>query len=271
MTQTFPAILSACAGPVALFSDFDGTLVEIAPRPDLVHVPSGLPHRLEALHSALDGAFAIVTGRSISDIDGFLSLPYLTVSGGHGAEQRRNGKHDAPSATLTEQAEEIAETVRAVIGMDERVIVETKPSGVAVHYRAAPDREADAHGALNQAIAGRGVFHVIRGKKVVEARPRNTNKGLATRLLMQEAPFRSRTPVFVGDDVTDEDAFAAVIELGGFGIKVGPGHTQAQFRIPDVSAVYALFDAIGENALPVDRSSMPARLQPEPLKEGGIE
>lgn len=269
MTHTLSAILSACASPVALFSDFDGTLVEIAPQPNAVHVPASLPTQLQALDTALGGAFAIVTGRPISEIDDFLNLPRLTVSGGHGAERRRNGRYDPPPSQLTQHAKDAAAAVRAMIGTDERIIVETKPSGVAVHYRAAPEREADARIALENATSGLDLFHIIKGKKVVEARPRSTDKGEAVRLLMQEQPFHSRIPVFVGDDMTDEDAFAAVAGLDGFGVKIGAGDTQARFRLPDVAAVYALFDAVAKRAMASDRTHAQTRLDTRAVEEAG--
>ena len=140
MTNQFSAILSACAGPVAIFTDFDGTLVEIADRPDTIDVPTSLADRLGALKSSLDGAFAIISGRTIANIDSFLSSPALSISGSHGAEQRHLGHQRAASAEHSDSAARIARTLTEQFDGDDRILVEPKPSGVAVHYRAAPER-----------------------------------------------------------------------------------------------------------------------------------
>lgn len=270
MIQTLSAILSACSGPVALFSDFDGTLVEIADHPDAVAVPSRLPSLLHDLNAALEGAIAIVTGRPISQVDDLLNLPEMTLSGGHGAEFRLHGHHATAPALFGLEAQEMARIARNAIGPDERFLIETKPSGIAVHYRNAPEREADARLAVRQAVAMRDIFQIIEGKKVIEVRPKGTDKGAATRRLMQDNPFAGRMPIFVGDDVTDEDAFTAVTELGGFGVKVGPGETIARFHIPDVTSVYALYEALRDMGLAADHIEARQRLASSQTKEGQL-
>lgn len=250
MTQPISAILSAFTDQMALFTDFDGTLVEIAPKPDAIIVPPNLAERLTALDRVLAGAFAIVTGRTIDVIDGFLAAPVLSVSGSHGAERRHGNERAGPAPGYAAQARDIAREVRRAMGEDTRILIETKPSGVAIHYRAAPEREGEAHAALEAALETFGAFHAIAGKKVVEARPVGIDKGAAIATLMQEPPFAGRTPIFIGDDITDEDGFARVQTLGGFGVKVGDGATHARFRLPDVASVHILIDAVIEQASP---------------------
>lgn len=244
MTHPISAILPALAGRVALFSDFDGTLVDIAPHPDAIQLPPDLENRLTRLDAQLEGAFAIVTGRAIDAMDHFISTPLLSIAGSHGAEWRHAGKRFHAAPDHAHQAGEIAAEVRRALGEDSRILIETKPSGVAIHYRAAAEREAEAHGALASAIAHVTGFQMITGKKVVEARPDGTDKGTAVETFMKQVPFAGRRPVFIGDDTTDEDGFLAAERLGGMGIKVGTGATQAQFRLPDVSSVHGLIDAI---------------------------
>lgn len=246
MTNHFSAILSACAGPVAIFTDFDGTLVEIAPRPDAIEVPDFLAGRLEALETALGGAFAIITGRTIDNIDGFLSSHPFSVSGSHGAEQRHQGETRPASSGHATAAAKLSRILSDHFYGDERILVEPKPAGVAVHYRAAPERGGDVQAAMDHALKSATDFHAIGGKKVIEARPKGTNKGAAIATLMQKPPFRGRTPVFIGDDVTDEDGFRTVNAMDGVTVKVGPGPSAAKFRLADIAAVYDLLKTLAE-------------------------
>lgn len=258
MTDHIPAILSACAGPIAFFSDFDGTLVEIAPRPESVEVPTELMRDLVTLERALDGALAIVTGRTLLDIDAFLHAHPFSISASHGTQQRHNGSAEAPDARSGEIAASVARTVRSLLGADDRILIEPKPTGVAVHYRAAPERGNDVRRAMSRALAEYDLFHALEGKMVVEARPRGTNKGKAIERLMTLEPFSGRIPFFVGDDVTDEDGFAAVLAMGGIAVKVGGGETCARFRLNGVSDVRNLIAALarlqhGQTTIPVHR------------------
>jgi len=247
MQNAVSAILSASSGPVAIFTDFDGTLVEIASHPDAIVVPEDLPIRLRTLYSALDGALAVVTGRSIAAIDGFLPSQAFSLTGSHGAEYRHNGEQQAPESHLVDDARTIADRVSDSLHGENGVLVEPKPTGVAVHYRAAPEKGAIASAALARALDGFPDFHAINGKKVVEARPKSANKGVALSRLMQVNPFVGRMPIFIGDDVTDEDGFAAAERLGGFGIRIGEeSETLARFSLPDIATLYSYFDALIE-------------------------
>ncbi|WP_421951280.1 trehalose-phosphatase [Pelagibacterium sp.] len=245
MQNPVSAILSASSGPVAIFTDFDGTLVEIASHPDAVVVSDDLPDRLRSLYAALDGALAIVTGRTIETIDGFLPSQEFSVTGSHGAELRHGGKRQGPQPHLVSGARAIIARVSDTLAGQEGILVEPKPTGVAVHYRAAPEKGAIASAALARALEGFPDFHAIAGKMVVEARPRSADKGSAVTRLMQVKPFAGRTPIFIGDDVTDEDGFAAAERLGGFGIRIGrQTQTGARFILPDIASLLSYFDAL---------------------------
>ncbi|MBJ3778406.1 trehalose-phosphatase [Acuticoccus mangrovi] len=221
----------------ALFLDFDGTLVDIADRPDGIHVAPSLPGLIERLLAATGGAVAVVTGRKVEDIDGFLKVP-VAAAGMHGLEIR-----PAPGAAIetAPPPPEIAVLRGRILGwpiLGGGVTMEDKGAGLAVHYRAAPDMEAAVKAAMHETIADLPALHFIPGKMVVEAKGKGFDKGAAVRTFMTHAPFVGRTPIFIGDDVTDEDGMRAATALGGFGIKVGEGDTDAAYRLPDVPSVH---------------------------------
>ncbi|MGH8250725.1 MAG: trehalose-phosphatase, partial [Steroidobacteraceae bacterium] len=127
-------------------------------------------------------------------------------------------------------------------GGDPRLLIEDKGAGVALHYRRAPERAGECIAAMRELAAAAGLA-VITGKNIVEARPRGTDKGVAVELLAVHAPFSARPPVFVGDDVTDEDGFRAAERAGGHGVKVGPGATAARYRLDRVGEVHDWLDS----------------------------
>jgi trehalose 6-phosphate phosphatase len=124
------------------------------------------------------------------------------------------------------------------------LILEPKDGAVALHFRQAPELEEDCLLAMQAATAAHSGFALVPGKMVIEARPSGFDKGSALKAFMQEEPFAGRTPIFIGDDTTDEDGFRAAQELGGIGIKLGPGKTIARMRIADVASVYALLEGL---------------------------
>ena len=212
----------------ALFLDFDGTLTELAPRPDAVRVASGLAPTLSALQALLGGALAIVTGRTEADIDGFLAPLRLPLASEHGAQYRlADGSH------TTAQAPDLGPALQAARDLAAQhpgLLVEAKRTSMALHYRQARHLEALCRDTLERALHGIDGVELLRGKCVLEVKPRGVHKGQAIVDFMAQPPFAGRTPVFVGDDVTDEAGFAAVQALGGWGIKVGEGPTVARHR-----------------------------------------
>ena len=232
---------------IALFTDFDGTLVEIAETPDAVHVPSGLAEEIDRLTREFDYAFAVITGREIADIDRFLSPLHLPIAGAHGSERRRaDGSMEEVGEDLIAGAEQIARAIEPLTLAHPELLIEPKPGTVALHYRHAPELADACPRALEEILADHPQYSLVEGKMVYEARPIGFDKGGALRAFMQEEPFRGRTPVFIGDDRTDEDAFLAAQELGGVGIKLGPGDTVARLRIADVASVHALIRGLGD-------------------------
>lgn len=205
---------------IALFLDFDGTLVEIAARPGEVTPPKGLVDLLEGLDRALDGAMAIVTGRSIVDLDRFLAPATFIAAGLHGAEYR-TGRTEIARPTATPIDEALIAAVRRLEDIFPGVRVEAKGATAAVHWREAPGVEQALAAELDR-VLGNGPDHleVSRGRKVFEICPRHVSKGAAIELLSGLSTFRDRRPVMIGDDVSDESAFAAAERLGGAGFRV---------------------------------------------------
>ncbi|KKB80216.1 hypothetical protein VW35_07305 [Devosia soli] len=232
---------------LALFTDFDGTLVDIAETPDAVEIPSDLTEQIDRATREFEHAFAVITGREIADVDRFLSPLQLPIAGAHGAQRRRaDGSMEQLDRELIAGAEEIARAIEPLTMAHPELLIEPKPGAVALHYRQAPDLASICQQALEEILADHPEYSLIEGKMVYEARPIGFDKGAALRAFMQEEPFLGRTPIFIGDDRTDEDAFRAAQELGGVGIKLGPGDTAARMRIADVASVHALIRGLGD-------------------------
>lgn len=231
----------------ALFLDLDGVLAPLAPTPASV-VPD--PRRtavLRAVAKRLGGRVAIVSGRTIAEIDRIAEAALASASGVHGLERRRaDGSLDQTDA---------APGVRDAVAAFERfaetrpgTIVEDKAVSAGLHFRGAP-AEAAAAGALAERLADETGLTLQPGHLVVELKTPGTDKGTALKAFMREAPFAGAFPVMLGDDLTDEDGFRAAADLGGFGVLVGPPReTAATCGLPDVAAVLAWLDAIEESA-----------------------
>ena len=226
----------AASNPVGLFIDFDGTLVAIAEGPDAIHVPADLGSQLIALSRRMNGRMAVVSGRSPEDIRRHLGVLPIALAGSHGAacfDAEGGALGRAPQAISPARMADWREWTEA-----NGMVFEAKSHGAGIHYRSAPDRE-DMLLTWAQATAEENGLAVKRGKKVVELTHRGADKGGAVRRFMGTAPFAGCTPVFIGDDVTDEDGFRAAQELGGFGIAVGERASQfARYHLGDVSDVH---------------------------------
>ena len=220
----------------AVFLDLDGTLIEIAPRPDAVRRSQRLDALLERLPEATGNALAIVSGRTVADVDRLLSPHRLAVAGIHGLERRSAAGEISRSAVSLDWMRGARNAMERFFESHPGLLLENKGASLALHYRSRPDLED----IVQQFVASLELpvtAERLQGRKVVEVKPRQVNKGTAIRAYMSEPPFAGRTPVFVGDDVTDESGFAVVNELGGVSVKVGAGSTVANRTLPDVSHV----------------------------------
>ena len=221
----------------ALFLDFDGCLVEIAPRPDAVVVPPGLPPVLDRLHSQLQGALALISGRAADNLRAFLPGFGGAVAGSHGAELSWPGQPVQPVQAPRFDMAALLEHVRQLAAPHPALLVEPKPHGVALHYRAAPELERWVQDEMAALADDFPMLALQPAKMAVELRPAGAGKDQALRRLMAQAPFAGRRPVFAGDDTTDEAAIVAAQAQGGIGIKVGPGDSAARHRLRDPAAV----------------------------------
>jgi trehalose 6-phosphate phosphatase len=205
----------------ALFLDLDGTLLDIAAAPDKVVMPARLIDALAGVSVALDGALAVVSGRKLRNIDRLLSPLRLPVAAEHGAVIRRpSTRIDKLSARRRPPKAWIKQLRQAVIGWD-GVLIEEKTYSVALHYRLAPHRRGAVRKlAMSLVRAAPNRFELLAAKQAFEVRPKGITKARAVEVLMEQPPFRGRQPVFVGDDVTDEDGIEIAHQLGGLGLNV---------------------------------------------------
>jgi len=231
------------ADEICLFLDFDGTLVRLAERPDDVVVDRALIALLDSLALRLSGRLALLSGRSIAQLDDMLRGMTIAMAGSHGGEIRHRDM--VAVAVGRPQALGIVETELADTFRDRKgVIVEVKTLGVAIHYRLDPSAETEIHAVMASLSEAHGLDFQT-GKMMVELRTTGHNKGTALAAMMQDPPFAGHMPIFLGDDVTDEDGFAACATLGGAGILVGPERpSAARYRLDDVADVHEWLSAL---------------------------
>jgi trehalose 6-phosphate phosphatase len=212
----------------ALFLDVDGTLLDIAPTPDAVIVPRPLPAALASLAKKTGGALALVSGRTIGNLDALFAPLKLPAAGCHGAQLRIGG-------VVEELRPSIPETLRQralQLGALEGLLVEDKGATIALHYRLTPNPQSALRAIARLAAAARAAgLDLMQGKSVVELKPAGIDKGQAIHRFMMREPFLGRRPIFVGDDVTDEDGFAALADYDGVGICVGCRNAHATLDV----------------------------------------
>lgn len=224
----------------ALFLDYDGTLVNIAATPDEAVADDALRELLDGLDRKFSGAVALVSGRRVADIDGFLAPLRLTVAGLHGLELRSRSGRTLECGGAAGPLAKAREALRELHLRTPGTLLEDKRLTVAFHYRNAPEAEHEA-----TALAGRlkaeseGALELLRGKMVVELLPAGRDKGRAIEDMLGLPEFAGRRPVFIGDDVTDEAGFKVVNARDGISVRVGTrhGHTEARWQLADVQAL----------------------------------
>jgi trehalose 6-phosphate phosphatase len=222
----------------AFFLDVDGTLLDHADHPGAVRVGPGLRVLLEGLSAAAGGALALISGRSVEDIDRLFAPLRPAAAGQHGTERRSAGgvihRHAPPLENLARAAADLVRLTAAREGL----VFENKGMTLALHYRQAPQLHVLAEGEMRRLAAALGEdFELQAGKFVFELKPSGKDKGSAIAEFMAEAPFAGRVPVILGDDLTDEYGFEVVNRLDGHSIKVGQGETRARWRLADSAAV----------------------------------
>jgi trehalose 6-phosphate phosphatase len=226
----------ALSPSTALFLDLDGTLFDLQPRPEMVRSDGESTALLAGLERALDGRLAVLTGRSLADADRILDGRVAAVSGSHGLERR--GAGGAVAVAPTHPAMEDARQAFAAFQREHpSVILEDKGLGVCLHYRTAPELEPAVR-ELGESLTAHSPLHAQPGSMMFELRTPGGGKGEALRAYLEQPPFAGARPVFVGDDLTDEDGFLAAELAGGYGVIVGARRpTSALYGLPDVAAV----------------------------------
>lgn len=232
----------------SLFLDLDGTLIEIASRPDAVKVDDSLRHLLTGVQHSLGGRVVIVSGRPAAEVRRLLRETQLLIAGSHGAEiELPDGTRKAPPP-IAAPARVVAR-LSQLASLHPGVLVEHKPFGFAIHYRLAPQAEHDCR-VLAESIAASEEYSLQPGKKVIEVKYHPITKGDAVKNLMREAPMKEGRPLFIGDDQTDEAGFAAAVGQGGAGILVGPQRmTHASYRLESVADALRWLEAAAECVL----------------------
>ena len=225
------------ASPVSLFLDFDGTLIEIASGPDAIAVPENMSARLKSLADQHDGRVAIVSGRDLNNLEQHLGPLAIARAGSHGAERK-----SADGTPLGEMPKPLAADDTAQlreIAAEHGALFENKRYGAALHYRSVPAAGPDIEAAA-ASIAKQSGLTMKRGKCVIELVRPGANKASAVHAFMETPIFAGSTPIFIGDDVTDEDGFVAVQKYGGLAIAVGERPSNnANFKLDNVKDVHA--------------------------------
>lgn len=220
-----------------LFLDVDGTLLDITETPSAVVVDADLKSLLGEVSRQLDGATALVSGRSIATVDELLAPLVLPVAGLHGLEHRSASGELRRVGPGPEALAGARAALTAFVDAHANTMLEDKGRALALHFRRAPEAELAARQAAQAALRELGdAFHVQEGKMVLEIKPSAATKATAVETFMHEAPFAGRTPVFIGDDLTDQAGFRIVEALGGTSIAVGH-QVQGQWRLENPAAV----------------------------------
>lgn len=235
----------------AILLDVDGTLLDIAATPFDVRVPDDLRDCLKRLGQRMGGALGLISGRPLADIDRLFAPLRLPAIGGHGAEIRPLAETAGTRLHAAPLDPEIRRRFSEIARLDPGILIEDKGYSIAIHYRLAPKAAGDvikAVATICEENAGRGLS-ILPGKAVIEIKPGGFDKGTGLQELMMHPPFRGRRPVFVGDDVTDEAAFAVLPRFSGIGISVGGFVPGASFNFDNPKDVRLWLQRLSEGSI----------------------
>jgi len=222
-TVPVPRSLVPHLSQTAILLDIDGTLLDLAPTPREVWVPPGLAETLAGLLERTSGALALVSGRSLNDIDLIFAPKQFPAVGGHGAEMRLTTDTEAVAAHAPPMDKELKLRLAAIAKLSPGILLEDKGYSLALHYRLAPHAEKAIYEAVSliRADLPNAPIEVLPGKSVCEIKHSGFNKASGVRELMKHEPFKGRRPLFIGDDVTDETVFAIMPDMQGLAFSVG--------------------------------------------------
>lgn len=222
-TVPVPSSLVPHLSETAILLDIDGTLLDLMPTPREVWVPPGLAKTLNRLLQRTNGALALVSGRSLNDIDLIFAPDVFPAVGGHGAEMRIDPDSEAVAAHAPPMDKELKRRLAAIAKLSPGILLEDKGYSLALHYRLAPHAEKAIYAAVSliRADLPNAPIEVLPGKCVCEIKHAGFTKASGVRELMAREPFKGRRPFFIGDDVTDETVFAIMPDLDGLAFSVG--------------------------------------------------
>ncbi len=241
--QTLSSCLGSCRScrwTAGFFLDVDGTLLDLSDNPRVARIDDDLARLLPRLEVAAGGALALISGRSVAEIDRLFGSSRFCVAGQHGAERRsadgRVHSHRVPLAGLRRAGRRS----KRMVQRHPALVLEDKGMNLALHYRSAPELGVSIHETVRRLAEELGdEFELQAGKMVLEIKPSGKDKGTAIAEFLEEVPFRGRPPVFIGDDLTDEFGFELINRVGGCSVKVGEGPSAARWRLPDAGSVRA--------------------------------
>ncbi len=258
MNQSMVALMSPDAvtqqeSQWALFLDVDGTLLEVAETPQRVRVPDGIKQLLLALTVRFDGAVALISGRSLDDVDRLFAPMRFCVAGIWGLEYRESSGCVSRPSLHTDRLSAAREAMQVLVQQHEGLYLEDKGCGLAVHYRRAPHLEESVRRAMSGACRDLGSdFAMEDGGCYVEVRPSMCSTAAAISLFMQQTPFARRIPIFIGDDLSDEAGFHAVNALGGVSIRIGAAaNTVAHHCVADTDQLIHWLAILAAQQLPM--------------------
>ena len=222
-TVPVPRSLVPHLSETAILLDIDGTLLDLMPTPREVWVPPGLTKTLNRLFARTNGALAMVSGRSLNDIDLIFAPEQFPAVGGHGAEMRIDPDSESVAAHAPPLDKELKRRLAAIAHLSPGILLEDKGYSLALHYRLAPHAEKAIYAAVSliRADLPNAPIEVLPGKCVCEIKHSGFTKATGVRELMTREPFRGRRPLFIGDDVTDETVFGIMPDYDGLAFSVG--------------------------------------------------
>ena len=222
-TVPVPRSLVTHLSETAILLDIDGTLLDLMPTPREVWVPPGLSMTLNRLVQRTGGALALVSGRSLNDIDLIFAPDVFAAVGGHGAEMRIELDSDSVAAHAPPMDKELKRRLAAIAKLSPGILLEDKGYSLALHYRLAPQAEKAIYEAVSliRADLPNAPIEVLPGKYVCEIKHSGFTKASGVLELMTREPFKGRRPLFIGDDVTDETVFAIMPDFDGLSFSVG--------------------------------------------------
>jgi trehalose 6-phosphate phosphatase len=227
-----------------LFLDVDGTLIELTDSPSEVHAAPELKTLLSEISLRLGGAVALVSGRSIECLDTLFAPLRLPTAGLHGVERRKASGTIQGASFLDSRLDPARLAAQELVKSHPGTSLEDKGRNIAVHFRMAPQAEAIVRRALTAIVKPLGnSYHIQEGNMVLEIKPRGFSKATAIKAFLAEPPFSGRRPVFIGDDLTDQDGFRSVEEQGGISIAVGD-RVRGQYELSSTAAVFRWLEGI---------------------------